>query len=145
MAKAINTSFDKAIEEDVALEQLDGQPPAVQTTLKNAENVYKSFLYLRKMYSHFPAKNTILSMATVSNAALEVITILPGANYIVVNNYSGATASIDINGGEYILQAGEKESFPIVSPDASAIPVVAGDTVSLKGAVSYIVKNTQEY
>jgi len=51
MAKAINTPFDQPIEEDVLLEQLDGQPPAVQTTLKNAENVYKSFLYLRKMYA----------------------------------------------------------------------------------------------
>ncbi len=129
MAQAINTTFDSPIEEDVLLEQLDGQPPAVQTTLKNAENVYKSFLYLRKMYSNFPGKETILSMNTVSLASYTPLTISERATHILVNNYSANTAGIKINGGEYILQPGEKMTFPIIAPDTTVNPAITGDIV----------------
>ncbi len=145
MAQAINTSFDQTVEQDVILEQLDGQPPAIQTTLKNAENVYKSFLYLRKMYSQFPVKETILEMATVSNSNYSQLTIPENGNYIIVNNYSTSSAGIKINNGEYILQPGEKERFPIVAPDASVSPAIPGDDIELNGNVSYIIKNIQEY
>jgi len=145
MAKAINTEFDQTVEEDVLLEQLDGQAPAVQTTLKNAENVYKSFLYLKKMYSKYPAKETVMSMATVNFAVQTAVVIPEDGNQITVNNFSGANASISINGGEYILQPGEKEVFPLISPDPLVVPAVAGDTLALTGNVSYIIKNVQEY
>lgn len=145
MAQAINTSFDKTVEEDVILEQLDGQAPAVQTTLKNAENVYKSFLYLRKMYSQFPAKESILGMATVSNVDYVQVLVPEGTNYVLINNYSGSSAGIKLDGNEYILQPGEKESFPVVSPDLSTVPVVTGNILELKGSISYVLKNIQEY
>ncbi len=145
MAQAIVTDFDQAIENDVLLEQLDGQTPAVQTTLKNAENVYKSFLYLRKMYSSFPAKETITAMATITNATYTVIVVPEESNTILVNNHSGSLSGIKINSDEYILQAGEKQSFPLVAPDTSSIPVIAGDLLELNGTVSYIMQNIQEY
>ena len=145
MAQAIVTEFDQAVEIDVALEQIDGAAPAVQTTLKNAENVYKSFLYLRKMYSNFPAKTTITGMDNVVYATYTVVTVLDDSNIIVVNNHSDLSAGIKINGGEYILQPGEKESFPLVAPDATVVPTVSGDILELNGTVSYIMKNIQEY
>ncbi len=145
MAQAISTSFDQTIEQDVILEQLDGQAPAVQTTLKNAENVYKSFLYLRKMYSNFPAKEVITGMATVTYGSYTVLVIPEMTNTIIVNNYSGASAGIKINSGEYIIQAGENVSLPIIAPDSTVIPVVAGDTIELNGTFSYVLKNVQEY
>ena len=145
MAQAINTTFDNPIEEDVLLEQLEGQPPAIQTTLKNAENVYKSFLYMRKMYSQFPLRENIIDMSTVSNADYVQIQAPEMSNYIVVNNYSTSNAGIKINGNEYILQPGEKEKFSLISPDTTVAPIVTGDTLELKGSVSYIIKNIQEF
>lgn len=145
MAQAINTSFDSVLEEDVLLEQIEGAAPAVTTTLKNAENVYKSFLYLRKMYSTFNARETILIMDTVSLAADTVIDIPEDGNSITVNNYSGATAKITINGGSYVLQPGEKESFPLIAPDPTSVPAKTGDSVLLSGDISFIIKNTQEF
>jgi hypothetical protein len=145
MAQAINTSFDQTVEEDVLLEQLDGQAPAVQTTLKNAENVYKSFLYLRKMYSEFPARKTIIDMQTASYTDYTVVEIPTKTNMILVNNYSGQTAGIKINSGEYILQPGEKQEFPLICPDTTVVPAVAGDVLELKGDISYIMENVQDY
>jgi len=145
MAQAIETGFDQNLEQDVLLEQLDGQTPAVATTLKNAENVYKSFLYLKKMYSKYPAKNTIKLMNTVSYSSSTSVTIPEEGNWITVNNYSGSNASITINGGQYVLQPGEKESFPLIPPDNTITPSVAGDTLLLSGDVSFVIKNIQEY
>lgn len=145
MAKAISTSFDQTLEEDVILEQLDGQAPAVQTTLKNAENVYKSFLYLRKMYSNFPAKETIVSMETINYATYTAVTVPEGCNYLILNNFSASSAGIKINNNEYVLQPGEKESFPVVCPDTTSLPQVPGDSIELNGNISYIFKNIQDY
>lgn len=145
MAKVIETQFDQDVALDVALEQIDGKPPAVQTTLKNAENVYKSFLYLRKMYSKFPTKQTILAMSTVDYASLTPVNIPEYANYILVNNFSGSTAEVSINGNVYTMQPSEKEQFPITAPDTTSSPAIDGDTLEIKGTVSYIIKNIQDF
>ena len=145
MAKAISTEFDQNITEDVLLEQIEGQAPAVQTTLQNAENVYKSFLYLRKMYSGFPAKESIVGMATIDEAAY-VTKIIPAfGNTIVVNNVGASTAGIKLNGNEYVIRIGENVTFPIVAPDTSSAPVIVGDTLELQGNSSYIIKNVQGF
>lgn len=145
MPQAINTNFDQDIEQDVVLEQLDGKAPAVQVTLKNAENVYKSFLYLRKMYSTFPSRETIMDMDTVALSSYTQVVIPEKSNYIVVNNYSTATSGIKINSKEYILQPGEKETFPIISADSSVSPAIQSDVLELNGSLSYVIKNIQEY
>lgn len=145
MAQAINTSFDQSVEQDVILEQLDGRPPAIQTTLKNAENVYKSFLYLRKMYSIYPNRETIMNMGTQSSTIFVQTNIPEGSNYVTVNNISENNVVVRINGNEYALLPGQKEVFPIVSPDTSVSPIVSGDTFEIKGTASYMVKNIQEY
>lgn len=145
MAQAISTGFDQPLENDVILEQLDGKAPAVQTTLKNAENVYKSFLYLRKMYSSFPARSNILDMKTINNTDYAPLTIPEKATEILLNNFSANNAGIKINSGEYTLQPGEKIVLPLVAPDSTVAPAISGDTVELNGNISYIIKNIQEY
>ncbi len=145
MAKAISTDFDQTVEEDVLLELVEGQTPAVQTTLQNAENVYKSFLYLRKMYSKFPAKQTILGMSTIDEVAYVSVIVPTDANHILINNFSAALAGIKINGNEYVVQIGEKTELPLVAPDLISVPVVAGDNLELKGNISYVISNLQEY
>jgi len=143
MARVINTQFDNPLEEDIALESVDSQN--VVDTLKNAENVYKSFLYLRKMYSYFPAKETIRSMGNVSSTDFVQISIPENCNYATIENFGTATASVKINGMEYIMNPGSKSRFPIVAPDPNAVPAVAGDLLELKGDVSYMIADIQEY
>ncbi len=145
MPQAIETAFDQDIAQDLILEQIDGAPPAVQTTLKNAENVYKSFLYLRRMYSKFPAKEIVKGLGTVDNATLLPVTLLDGTNYITINNFSASTATLDINGGAYTMQPGENITLPLSPPDSTVTPVIVGDTVSIQGNVSYILKIVQDY
>ncbi len=144
-AQAIVTDFDQPIEGDVLLESIDGQTPAVQTTLKNAENVYKSFLYLRKMYSNFPAKSTITSMATIDYSSYTGVPVTEKTTEVLINNFSGSNGGIKINGGEYILQPGERTVFPIVAPDNTTSPPIIGDSMELNGNLSYVMKNIQEY
>ncbi len=145
MPQAIETAFDQDIAQDLALEQIDGAAPAVETTLKNAENVYKSFLYLRKMYSKFPAKEIINGLGTIDNATLLQVTLPDGTNYVTINNFSASAASFDINGGVYTMQPGENITFPVSPPDSVATPAVAGDTLLVQGNVSYLLKTVQDY
>ena len=146
MAEVIGTQFDQDIAAAVALEQFDGKPPAIQKTLQNAENVYKAFLYLKKMYSMFPAKETILYMGTVANADFAAVAIPEHSNYIQVNSLSDASdVSIKINGMEYRLNSKQKESFPVVAPEPAATTPVAGDTVLVKGSASILISNKKEY
>jgi hypothetical protein len=97
------------------------------------------------MYSEFPARVNIRSMATINNADYSAVAVPEKSNYILINNFSTSTAGIKINGGEYVLQAGEKQDFPVIAPDTSVVPAITGDTVEIKGNVSYIFKNVQEY
>jgi len=143
-AQAISTNFDKPIEEDVLLESIDGNPPLVKTTLQNAENVYKSFLYLRKMYSMFPAKRTVLGMGTIIDAVYVPVAIPDGSNFVTLNNFGGTTSGVKLNGNEYIMSAGEKIELPVVSADSTATPAVVADTLELRDNVSYILENRQE-
>lgn len=143
MSRAINTGFDQDIDLDVALELIDGKQPAVQTTLKNAENVYKSFLYLKKLYSTFPSSRNILGMNTINNATLAQVITPELTNIITVNNISNANTIVSINGGQYTMTPGEKVDFPIIAPDTTSSPVIAGDTVLVQGNVSYMHMNIQ--
>jgi len=139
MAKAINTNFDQAMEEDVLLEPIDGKEPAVATTLKNSENIFKSFMYIKKMYSGGLSSARVLSMGSVDNTEFETIAIPDKAVDMRVSNISSSEASIKINGGEYKLQAGEIIEIPVIHPNSSVVPAVSGDLVELKGKISYIL------
>jgi hypothetical protein len=137
--QAINTNFDKPLEEDVILEQIDGKEPAVATTLKNSENIYKSFLYIKKMYTGSLSSAKILGMGNVDNVDFETITVPLETLDALVSNTSAGESSIRINNGEYKMSPKEILEIPIVPPNPSATPPIAGDLFELKGQVSYIL------
>ena len=139
MPRPINTEFDQVLEEDVLLEQIDGKEPAVATTLKNSENIYKSFMYIKKMYSGSLSSAKVLSMGNVDNSEFAEITIPDKAVDMRISNTSASESSVKVNDGEYKLQPGEIIEIPIIHPNTSVVPAVAGDLVELKGKVSYIL------
>ena len=137
--RVINTRFDQDVEQDVYLEQIEGKEPAVATTLKNAENIFKSFLYIKKMYTGSLSSAKVLAMGNVSNSAYEVIVIPEDVQNLRVSNTSGSASSIKINDGEYIMQPGEVIELPIVPPSTDVATENEGDKVELKGDISYIL------
>lgn len=139
MAKAINTEFDNTVEEDVILELIEGKEPAVATTLKNSENIYKSFLYIKKMYAGSLSSAKVLSVGNVDVSEFETIVVPNGTQDVRLSNTSTAMSQIKINGGMYVMQPGEVLELPIVHPNTNTTPVVAGDLLQLNGKISYIL------
>ena len=142
--KVIKTGFDNPVGEDVALELIDGKEPAVSTTLKNSENIYKSYLYMKKLYTGRLSSGKIFSIGSVANAEYEVVTLQADASEMRISNTASSNSFVKINGGEYKMQPGEIMTIPIVCPLPSATPPVAGDNLQLKGEVSYIVMTPAE-
>jgi len=139
MPRAINTGFDQTVPEDVFLEQIDGKEPAVATTLKNAENIYKSFLYIKKMYTGSLSSARVVAMGNVDNAVFETITIPPEAIDAIFRNTSTTESSIRINGVEYKMSPSETLNLPLIPPNDQASPPITGDTLELKGQISYVL------
>jgi len=140
MPKVIQTPFDGTIEEDVQLEQIDGKPPAVETVLANAENVYKSFLYLRKMYSVFPRKIQTVGSFTGNSSEFTKLEIPTYVNRLVIKNTStDKNLSLRFDGeGEYVLFPLEKETIEIIPTTDDS----NGTTVEFYGNISvrYIIE-----
>jgi len=142
MAEVIKTQFDGTIEQDVQLEYIDGKPPAVETTLANAENVYKSFLYLRKMYSMFPQVEQTAGAFTGTYSDYTAVSVPKYANRITIKNYSeDSLAYIKINGSEYTIMPGERETIPITATTDET----TGDAIEVKGSVSARFTIVQEF
>ena len=143
MAEVIKTKFDGTIEEDVQLEQIDGKPPAVETTLANAENVYKSFLYLREMYSMFPSKIQTLDAYTSSSSDYKSLNIPKNVNRLMVTNTSSDTnLNLRFNGsGEYVILPLDKEKIEIIATTDSE----TGTQVEYKGYISVRFVVEQEF
>jgi len=137
--KIIKTRFDQEVNLDVALEMVDGKEPAVATTLKNAENIYKSYLYIRKMYTGSLSSAKVLGVGNVSNSEYETITIPEDALNLRISNTSNSASSFKINDGEYIMQPGETIELPVVAPSTDVAAENEGDKVELKGTISYIL------
>ena len=138
---AIKTPFDANIEQDVILEQIDNKPPAIETTLKNAENTYKAFLYLRKMYSMYPQKEQILKMGIISNSDYEEVSKPDNGNYVFVSNLSDDISYIKINGDEFAIAPNKDFTFPLIPKTDDN----DGDKLEFKGKLSYYIKIKQDY
>jgi len=142
MAKVISTRFDDTVEESVSLEQIDNKPPPVQTTLKNAENVYKSFLYLRDMYSMFPQKEQVLTVDTINSDDYVSVDKPIYANFIILNSIDPDNISyVKFNGKEFAINPLQIIELPIIPKTDSD----DGDALEIKGKISYILKLSQEY
>ena len=137
----IKTPFDNSIEKDVLLEQIDNKPPSIETTLKNAENTYKAFLYLRKMYSMYPQKEQILKMGTINNSDYEEIEKPENGNYVIISNLSDDISYVKINGDEFAIAPNKDFTFPLIPKTNEE----DGDKLELKGKISFYIKIRQDY
>lgn len=123
----IETQFDKPLEQDITLEEL-AEDLGLPNTLKSAENIMKSYLYLREMFNDSPVFNSVTSMSTIDEAEKKVITVDDDANLIMIKNIDDSNASIYYNGGEFVLLPFESFEFP-VSKDI---------TIEAKGRLSMV-------
>ena len=112
----IKTDFDNPLEEDIVFEETD-ETPSFEDILKNSENLIKSFLYLKKMFSSAPELNTVYSFQTIETIELAEIDIAEDTNVIMVKNVKDSNSSIFLNGGELVLLPFESFEFPIQEDD----------------------------
>jgi len=143
MARVINTPFDGTIDEDVQLEQVQGSAINPEQILGNAENVYKSFLYLRDMYSMYPQKKQTIGALTDSVSDYTTLNIPTNVNRLIVKNYkTDANLYLKFNGdGEYIIFPSQTEEISIIATTDST----TGTKVEYKGNISVRFVIEQEF
>ena len=138
--REIVTQFDKTVAEDVVLEQIDGQEPGVATTLKNAENIYKSFAYLKRLYSGSISTRRVLSGGTVAVGATQALVVTEEADAVeLVNLSTTENMIVTINTEEMTFPPAFRITIPIRSSSASAIVNFTPDEVSVFGNVTYMM------
>ena len=110
----IPTEFDDILENDLILEETE-QSEKYADVLKNSENIFKSFLYLKKlMGASTPFVNKILKVETILAPALATVTILDTTGKILLKNTkTDANSSFFVNDGEFILLPTESAEIPI--------------------------------
>ena len=110
----IRTEFDNPLEQDIAFEETEAMP-SYKDLLKNSENLMKSFLYLKKIFSISPFESSIVKVETVLFSARTQYQIEETVNYIAVKNVKDEKSSIFINDGELVLLPFESFEFPVDS------------------------------
>ena len=115
----IGTEFDHPLEQDVNLEETE-DTPGYSAALKNAENIMKSFLYLKKLMGGAdPFVNKITKVQTIdTSVASTQYTLAAGTGKILFKNLSSSdNASLFINSGEFILFPYESIELPLSGTD----------------------------
>ncbi len=108
----IETEFDGLLEEDVIFEETE-QSAFTEDVLKNAENIIKATMYLRKLAGMSPIMNKLVKVSTVEDSELTAFYPDPEANLILVKNLSNLDFTLEINDGELILLPFESFDFPL--------------------------------
>jgi len=111
----IETDIDKPLEEDIVFEETD-QSPYLEDVLKNAENILKAFLYIKKIAdTSNPFINKIIKVSTINTSdQREQYQLNEGTGKILIKNVSPTESySIFFNGGEFILFPFEKIELPV--------------------------------
>jgi len=113
----IETDFDKPLEEDVVFEETDTANDT-KTLLKNSENLLKSFLYLKEMFSSSPTFNKIIKIDYFDGVSDEEINVSPEANLIVFKNGKDDSSNIYYNDNDkLVLHPYEQMDFPYSEGD----------------------------
>ena len=119
--QAVETDFDKILEEDVILEEVDGVSDT-RDILAHAENLYKANLYLKRLFSGGQIFNEVLSFDTIeSNEYQDLVT--DGGSLVLIKNIKDENSYIKLNDGVFVLLP--FESFEI--------PIQENQTISVKG------------
>ncbi len=126
----IQTEFDDLLENDIILEETD-KTPDYAALLKNAENMLKSYLYIKKIAdASSPFVNSIVKVSTIDTTLEKEEYVLNGetGKILLKNIHSADNCSIFFNGGEFVL-------FPY---ETIELPVKDNTTIETKGKLSII-------
>jgi len=126
----IKTNVDSPLEEDIVFEETD-QSSHIEDVLKNAENILKAFLYMKKMLNESsPFVNSLTALKTIDTTSEKTIYMQnENTGKIVFKNISSTdNCSIFINDGEFVL-------FPYESVE---LPISQSDKIETNGTLSII-------
>ncbi len=111
----IQTKFDNPLEQDIVFEETD-ETQQFEDILKNAENIIKSFLYLKEMSNaSSPFVNSVIKMTTIDTSQeREEYQIDELTGKVFIKNISSTeNYSIYFNNGEFVLFPYETLEFPV--------------------------------
>lgn len=108
----INTEFDNPLEEDIVLEETD-ETLSFKNVLRNSENMLKSVMYLKKLFTMSPTFNRVVKVSTIDATSDTAIVPDPETNVILVKNITDSNFELYLNGGQLILLPFETFDFPI--------------------------------
>jgi len=128
MGNTIKTRFDSPLEEDVTFEQTENQQE-ISDLLKNTENIYKAFLYMKEMFSSAPVFNKIVNITYVDDVTDEDISINEEANLLTFKNNNKDTSEIYYN---------DNDKLVLYAYEQIDIPVFSGDTIKITGTMNII-------
>jgi len=128
MGNTIKTRFDSPLEEDVTFEQTENQQE-ISDLLKNTENIYKAFLYMKEMFSSAPVFNKIVNITYVDDVTDEDISINEEANLLTFKNNNKDTSEIYYNNNDKLV---------LYAYEQIDIPVFSGDTIKITGTMNII-------
>ena len=106
------TEFDDILENDVIFEETENSME-MQDVLKNAENIIKSTMYLKKLVGMSPVFNKLVKVSTLETTAETTITPDAETNLILIKNLIDLPLTLKINGGELVLLPFETFDFPV--------------------------------
>ena len=124
----VKTKFDAPLEEDVILEQTENTQN-ITDLLKNAENIFKGFLYLKDMYSSAPTFNKIVKIEYLDGVSNKEIELNPDANFIVFKNGKKDDSEIYYNNNDKLVL------YPYEQFD---LPLFKDDKVKVSGTLNVI-------
>jgi len=128
MPKVINTPFDDVLNEEVELEQTKSFT-SYEDLLGNAENIYKSFLFLKKMFSSSPVFNRILKISKLDGSDNSPIKIEDETNVVIIKNLSESNISVTID---------DNDPFVLFQYEQFDIPYHSGMSISVDGEANVI-------
>jgi len=128
MGNVIDTKFDNILENDIALEHSKGVE-TIKDTLKNSENILKSFMYLKEMFSSAPVFNAIVKIDYIDNGDKQEIDISDEANLLTFKNNKDNNSEIYYNDNDKLVL------YPYEQID---IPVFKDDTLKVTGTLNVI-------
>ena len=129
MPEVIQTPFDDTIDEAVQLEQPDEEILDYESLLVNAENIYKSFLYLKRVFSSAPIFNKIIKIQKFKGVDKLEVEIEKEANLVTFKNIGESNAYVTYN---------DNDELVLFQYESADFPYNEGDTFKISGDLNVI-------
>jgi len=128
MAASTNNPLNQSLKEQVELEQTKSFS-SFEDLLGNAENVFKAFLFLKKMFSSSPVFNRILKIDKINASNPTPISIESETNVVIVKNLSESEISVIID---------KNDPFILFQYEQFDIPYHSGMNIFVKGLANIV-------